>query len=171
MRGSTRCRTYWSWVKQKRGRSGLCYAGQTMGVFPRRRGLGRVLAFATPAIALSVVTASIGCGARPWQPPPPYGQTYAYDYQGFKASDTVVVAGGGGGGPAYAGVFAFRDRKGVHEEAGGKDPFTQSAPIDGYRFNTHLEGQGARLTPGGVPAVAPAVSVSVGASASVAVPK
>lgn len=127
------------------------------------RGLGRVLAFATPAIALSV----IGCGASPWQPPPPYGQTYAYDYQGFKSSDTVVVAGGGGGGPSYAGVFAFRDRKGVHEEAGGKDPFTQSAPIDGYRFNTHLEGQGARLLPGGGSAPAPAISASASGSVTI----
>jgi hypothetical protein len=145
-----------------------------MGVFSHpdrirrlRSALLSVLGLATPAIVLSVV----GCGAKPWQPPPPWGQTYAYDYQGFKSSDTVVVAGGGAGGPAYAGVFAFRDRKGVHEEAGGKNPFTQSAPIDGYSFNTHLEGQGARLLPSGAVVPAPAVSISVSASASVSVPK
>ena len=37
--------------------------------------------------------------------------------------------------------------KDVHVEKGGKDPFEQSAPINGYQFNTHLPGQGVRLAP------------------------
>lgn len=93
----------------------------------------------------------VACGGHPWQPQPPVGTTYQYDFQGFRSSDTVVVGGTQGGFPAYGAAFAFRDAKGVHEEMGGKDPFSQSAPIDGLRFNGHLEGQGARLTPGGAP--------------------
>jgi hypothetical protein len=79
------------------------------------------------------------------------GTTYQYDFQGFVSSNTTVVAGNVNGFPAYGGAFAFRDQKGTHEEVGGKDPFSQYAPIDGLRFNMHLEGQGARLTPGGAP--------------------
>jgi hypothetical protein len=97
---------------------------------------------------LALVLAQVACGARSWQPPPPYGTTYQYDFQGFRSTDTTVVAGTSGGFPAYGAAFAFRDAKGVHEEEGGKDPFTQSAPIDGITFNAHLQGQGARLGPG-----------------------
>src|SRR5262245_45148277 len=96
-----------------------------------------VAVFTLSAIAFS----HLSCGGHPWQPAPPSGQTYQYDYQGFRSSDTTVVAGASKFGPAYAGVFAFREAKEVHPEAGGKDPFTQSAPIDGYRFNTHLGAQ------------------------------
>jgi hypothetical protein len=100
------------------------------------------------AAGLALASTVIACGGRQsWQPPPPHGTTYVYDYQGFQSSDTTVVAGTAGGAPAYGAAFAFRDAKGVHEEEGGKDPFSQSAPIDGLRFNQHLEGQGARLTP------------------------
>ncbi|MGZ3416957.1 MAG: hypothetical protein ACXVEF_05290 [Polyangiales bacterium] len=105
-------------------------------------------------LLLSGVLASTGlaCGGNQgWQPQPPVGTTYEYDFQGYRSSDTVVVGGTAGGFPAYGAAFAFRDAKGVHEEAGGKDPFSQSAPIDGLRFNGHLEGQGARLLPGGAP--------------------
>jgi hypothetical protein len=117
-----------------------------------------------------IVLSQVGCGATPWQPPPPYGTTYAYDYQGFQQSDTTVVAGSGTGG-AYAGVFAFREKDGVHPEAGGKDPFAQSAPIDGLRFNDHLAGQGARLLPGwgagqGAPGVAPTATGSPASASS-----
>ena len=134
--------------------------------------LGRALALTAGAIGLSQVLA---CGANNWQPPPPYGQTYQYDYQGFKSSDTTVVAGGGSGG-SYAGVFAFRDAKGVHLEAGGKDPFAQATPIDGLRFNQHLQGQGARLSPssGGPPSTSPAapsLSASVHVDVKASAPK
>lgn len=121
-------------------------------VLPRRAMTKRVLL--GPFLAL--VVAQIACGGRPWQPPPPYGTTYQYDFQGYQSSDTTVVAGTHGGFPAYGAAFAFRDAKGVHEEEGGKDPFVQSAPIDGITFNAHLQGQGARLAPGGAaPAAAP----------------
>jgi hypothetical protein len=109
----------------------------------------RVLLFVVGTVASSGLVA---CGGgHAWQPQPPVGTTYQYDFQGFRSSDTVVVGGTYGGFPAYGAAFAFRDAKGVHAEAGGKDPFSQSAPIDGLRFNDHLEGQGARLTPGGAP--------------------
>jgi len=98
---------------------------------------------------LVLAFAQVACGGRQsWQPQPPHGTTYVYDYQGFLSSDTTVVGGTHGGFPAYGAAFAFRDAKGVHEEEGGKDPFVQSAPIDGLSFNAHLQGQGARLTPG-----------------------
>lgn len=87
-----------------------------------------------------------GCGASPWTPAAPHGQTWEYDYQGFRASGTTIVAGSGPVG-GYAVGFSFRDAREVHPEKGGKDPFEQSAPIDGYHFNAHLETQGARLAP------------------------
>ncbi len=90
-----------------------------------------------------------GCAISTFVPAPPQGATYQYDYQGFRSSDTTVVAGASKYGPAYAGVFAFRDRVDVHPEKGGKEPFAQSTPIDGYRFNTHLQNQGVRLVPPG----------------------
>ncbi len=88
-----------------------------------------------------------GCGANPWEPATPHGDTWEYDYQGFRSSGTTVIAGSGPAG-GYAAAFSFRDAREVHPEAGGKDPFAQSEPIDGLRFNAHLERQGARLTPG-----------------------
>lgn len=109
-----------------------------------------------PTGALVLALGQLACGGRhSWQPQPPHGTTYVYDYQGFVTSDTTVVAGTSGGFPAYGAAFAFRRAKGVHEEEGGKDPFVQSAPIDGIQFNMHLQGQGARLTPntGAAPAV------------------
>jgi len=136
----------------------------------------RVFVWALGAIGAS----QIGCGANPWQAPPPHGATYEYDWQGFRQSNTTVVAGGGPG-YAYGGAFAFREANGVKEEGAGKDPFAQSAPIDGLRFNTHLGAQGARRTPGGgavspTPPTSPpppvaSVSVSASASANVSVPK
>jgi len=129
--------------------------------------------------ALAAIGASqLGCGANPWQPPPPRGVTYEYDWQGFRQSGTTVVAGGGPG-YAYGGAFSFREAKGVKEEGEGKDLFAQSAPIDGYTFNAHLANQGARLTPSSgayapTPPTAPTspvgVSVSASASASVSLP-
>ena len=103
-----------------------------------------------------VFVSPLACATSHFTPPPPQGQTYEYDYQGFRSSDTTVVAGTSKYGPSYAGVFAFRDHKGVHLEKGGKNPFEQSAPIDGFQFNTHLPGQGVRLAPAaGVPVIAP----------------
>ena len=101
------------------------------------------------SLLLVISFASVACGGQPWQPAPPRGTTYEYDYQGYRSSDTTVVGGSRYGFPAYGAAFSFRDFKDVHEEAGGKDPFVQSAPIDGVRFNTHLQGQGTKLTPGG----------------------
>lgn len=89
----------------------------------------------------------IGCGGQPWQPMPPRGMTYVYDHQGFQSADTTVVGGSRYGFPAYGAAFSFRDEKGVHDEGAGKDPFVQSAPIDGVRFNAHLSNQGARVKP------------------------
>ncbi len=89
----------------------------------------------------------VGCGGQPWQPMPPRGMTYAYDYQGYQSADTTVVGGSRYGFPAYGMAFSFRDEKGVHDESAGKDPFVQSAPIDGIRFNAHLQNQGARVKP------------------------
>lgn len=71
--------------------------------------------------------------------------TYEYDYQGFQSSGTTVAGGTRYGFPAYGAAFSFRNEKGVHDEAGGKDPFVQSAPIDGVRFNAHLGNQGAAV--------------------------
>lgn len=140
-----------------------------------RPALACALASAVGAIAAS----QLGCGANPWQPPPPHGATYEYDWQGFRQSNTTVVAGGGPG-YAYGGAFAFRERNGVKPDGEGKDPFAQSTPIDGLRFNDHLERQGARLLPtsaGPAAAAAPApttpnaaVTISASASASVTVP-
>jgi hypothetical protein len=145
-------------------------------LFPTRALARRVLPWALAAIGAS----QLGCGANPWQPPPPRGVTYEYDWQGFRQSGTTVVAGGGPG-YAYGGAFSFREAKGVKEEGEGKDPFAQSAPIDGYTFNGHLANQGARLTPtsGGYSTtpptapstpVGPSVTVSASASASVSLP-
>jgi len=107
--------------------------------------------WATPFI-VGVCASPLSCATSHFTPPPPQGQTYEYDYQGFRSSDTTVVAGTSKYGPSYAGVFAFRDRKDVHLEKGGKNPFEQSAPIDGIQFNAHLPGQGVRLAPApGVP--------------------
>ena len=86
-----------------------------------------------------------GCGAQSWQPAPPRGMTYEYDYQGFQSSGTTVAGGSRYGFPAYGAAFSFRDEKGVHNEVAGKDPFVQSAPIDGVQFNPHLGKQGARV--------------------------
>jgi hypothetical protein len=99
-------------------------------------------------LLLGLTCSLLACGGQPWQPNPPRGTTYQYDYQGYRSSDTTVVGGTYGGFPAYGFAFAFRDLKDVHEENGGKDPFVQSAPIDGIRFNAHLQSQGARLAPG-----------------------
>jgi hypothetical protein len=89
----------------------------------------------------------LGCGGQPWQPAPPRGMTYEYDYQGFQSASTTVVGGSRYGFPAYGGAFAFRDEKGVHNEVGGKDPFVQSQPINGVQFNAHLGKQGAQVKP------------------------
>lgn len=97
--------------------------------------------------ALAIAASSVACAHASWQPPPPAGMTYEYDYQGFRSSSTTVVGGTSGGIPAYGAAFAFRDAKGVHPELAGKNPFQQSAPIDGVQFNPHLQGQGARLLP------------------------
>ena len=97
---------------------------------------------------LALVLAALGCGGRhSWLPAAPYGTTYAYASQGFQSSDTTVVAGTAGGLPAYGAAFAFRTPQGVHWDEHAKSPFAQSAPIDGVRFNEHLQGQGARLLP------------------------
>ena len=105
---------------------------------PRRRPIA-------PLILGACVLA--GCGANAWEPAVPHGDTWEYDYQGFRSSGTTVVAGSGPG-IGYGAAFSFRDAREVHPEAGGKDPFAQSATLDGLHFNAHLERQGARLSPG-----------------------
>lgn len=98
-------------------------------------------------MTLGMLGLLIGCGAQSWQPAPPRGMTYVYDYQGFQKSGTTVVGGSHYGFPAYGVAFSFRDEKGVHDEGGGKDPFVQSAPINGVQFNAHLGNQGAQVKP------------------------
>jgi hypothetical protein len=112
-----------------------------------RRSIGRSAPVA-PLVLVAVLAPCglVGCGANAWEPASPRGETYEYDYQGFRSSGTTVVAGSGPAG-GYGAAFSFRDAREVHPEAGGKDPFAQSEPIDGLRFNAHLERQGARLTP------------------------
>ena len=92
-----------------------------------------------------------GCAANPWEPASPRGDTWEYDYQGFRSSDTTVLAGSSQGF-AYGTAFSFRDAREVHPEKGGPDPFAESAPLDGLHFNAHLEHQGARLPPASAPA-------------------
>lgn len=90
-----------------------------------------------------------GCGAESWTPPAPAGVTWQYDYQGFTERKTNVVAGAVGGpygGMAYGGAFSFRHESELHASATA-DPFAESAPIDGIRFNEHLGNQGTRLAP------------------------
>lgn len=115
-----------------------------------RRSPARIAAtrVATLVLAACVLgpSALAGCGANAWEPATPRGETWEYDYQGFRSSGTTVVAGSGPG-LGYGAAFSFRDAREVHPEAGGKDPFAQSEPIDGLRFNAHLERQGTRLTP------------------------
>ncbi len=48
-------------------------------------------------------------------------------------------------GGSYAGVFHFREVKGVKIDEAGKDPFVQTVPIHGMKFNTHLGAQGLPL--------------------------
>ena len=71
--------------------------------------------------------------------------TWAYDHQGFRASGTTVVAGAGAYGGSYGGVFHFREVNGVKLDEAGKDPFAQTVPITGMKFNTHLGAQGLPL--------------------------
>ncbi len=89
------------------------------------------------------------CGAESWTPPPPAGVTWQYDYQGFRERNTSVVAGTFGSpgfGMAYGGAFSFRNQSELHGHETA-DPFAESSPIDGIRFNEHLDGQGAALAP------------------------
>jgi len=99
-----------------------------------------------------------GCGAESWTPPAPAGVTWQYDHQGFTERKTHVVGGAVGGpygGMAYGGAFSFRHESELHA-AGTADPFAESAPIDGLRFNEHLGEQGARLlSPAGSASAAP----------------
>lgn len=104
---------------------------------------------APSALALAAI-ALVGCGASPWEPATPRGETYEYDYQGFRASGVTVITGSGPRG-GYALGFSFRDAREVHPEEGGKDPFAQSATLDGLHFNAHLERQGIGLQPHGPP--------------------
>ncbi len=103
-----------------------------------------------------------GCAANPWEPAAPRGDTWEYDYQGFRSSDTTVMAGTSPGF-AYGSAFSFRDAREVHPEKGGKDPFAESAPLDGLHFNAHLERQGARLLPAGAASADDGVSREGGA--------
>jgi hypothetical protein len=105
------------------------------------------------------VAAAAGCSPESWAPPTPAGSTWRYDHQGFNDRSATVVTGsfrGPAGAAAYVGAFAFRDQTGASWSAGA-DPFAESKPIDGIRFNQHLAGQGRKLSPSGE---APAASSS-----------
>ncbi len=105
------------------------------------------------------LTLAAGCAGEHWSPPPPAGVTYQYDYQGFRERNTTVVAGSvadrHGMGAAFAGAFSFQDDS---ELRGPElaDPFAESSPIDGVRFNSHLGAAGIRLAP--APMAAPSSS-------------
>lgn len=92
----------------------------------------------------------VGCGpTSSWNPPAPAGTTYFYDHQGFAEKRTTVIAGGmggPGGSIGYGGAFSFREGNDLHGPAVA-DPFAESAPIDGVRFNPHLGAQGIGLAP------------------------
>lgn len=110
----------------------------------RRTFRPRYLAVSLPALAFLA-----SCGAESWTPPAPAGVTWQYDHQGFTERKTNVVAGAIGGpygGMAYGGAFSFRHESELHA-AGAADPFAESSPIDGIRFNEHLGNQGMRLVP------------------------
>ena len=116
------------------------------------------------ALAFTVVVSlGLGCSsAQGWQPPPPAGTTYVYEYQGFKEKGTTAFGGaiglGHGAGLLYGGAFSFREGRELQGE-GWKDPFAESTPIDGIRFNEHL---GPRGVPLGARIAAPAASSSSG---------
>jgi len=101
------------------------------------------------ACLLAAGVSLLGCGAESWTPPPPAGVTWQYDYQGFRERKTNVMAGTVGGhgvGVGYGAAFSFRHQSELHgkQEA---DPFVESTPIDGVRFNEHLQNQGIRVEP------------------------
>jgi hypothetical protein len=104
----------------------------------------------TVALAPALAFGSIGCAHHPWEPPPPSGYTYQYEYQGFAQK---TRGGYGGTSPAFAvgGGFSVHGRHEVHG-ARGADPFAQATPIDGLTFNDHLAGRGIVLTPEAAPA-------------------
>lgn len=124
---------------------------------PSRPSLARFGIVLRPAgFGVVVLPAALGCAVSEWQPPPPAGVTYRYDYQGYtERSTTVVAAGlaGPGGGAAFGGAFDFRRARDLTGDAPA-DPFAESAPIDGIRFNDHLGPRGIRLSPS-APAPAP----------------
>lgn len=105
------------------------------------------------------------CAGEQWTPPPPAGVTYQYDYQGFRERNTTVIAGSTsnqGMGVGFAGVFSFQD----DSELRGPDvadPFTESTPIDGLRFNSHLGTDG-------IPVTAPPSSAPPAAASAVPAP-
>jgi hypothetical protein len=103
------------------------------------------------AVAFAVPFGCFGCAHHPWEPPPPTGFTYEYEYQGFAQKNR---GGYGGTNPAFAigGGFSVHGRREVHGERGA-DPFAQATPIDGLTFNEHLAGRGIVVTP--APALQP----------------
>lgn len=111
------------------------------------------MATRTPWLGFAVVAAalSLGCAsAQGVQPLPPSGVTYVYDFQGFKEQGTTAFGGvvpiAPHAGVAYGGAFSFREGREIRGE-GFSDPLAEATPIDGVRFNTHLEGRGAPLAP------------------------
>ncbi|MBI5537211.1 MAG: hypothetical protein HY898_31105 [Deltaproteobacteria bacterium] len=131
------------------------------------------------ALIAPLAAALLGCGAESWTPPAPAGVTYQYDYQGFRERKTNVVAGTFAGpapgmGMAYGGAFSFRNDSELRGR-GEADPFAESTPLDGVRFNEHLANQGRRLLPPGgapppTPSAIPPKAPVVAPSASVAPP-
>jgi hypothetical protein len=123
-------------------------------------------------VIIALVAAS-GCAAESWTPPPPAGVTWRYDHLGFQDRSSTVVTGSMRGPAAalvYGGAFSFRDEIGTTARMAA-DPFAESAPIDGVRFNGHLAGQGARLAPAGSGTIAPAVAPAASASSPTAAPR
>jgi hypothetical protein len=114
------------------------------------------------AAAFVLPAALGGCGAESWTPPAPSGTTWQYEHQGFREHRTNVVAGGVRGpvGLGYGAAFGFRNDSELYGRAEA-DPFAESSPIDGMKFNEHLAAQGRKLS-----SPLPAVSAQVPSSPS-----
>ncbi len=146
-----------TWPRLQGSRARLVFAiemRKSLGVRLLHPRLFSFLLLATSALSLSAT----GCGGdQGWSPPPPQGPTYAFQYQGFKASGTMGLGMSVETptfGIGYYSAFEFNDS---HELQGqrGTDPLTESTPLDGVRFNQHLGPRGKELKSSSSAAKAP----------------
>ena len=113
----------------------------------RPRRFAKLRAAALVAIAAPLLCAvSAGCVPRPWRPPPPRGQTWAYDSRGTYTT-SVTVATGAIGPVRYGLLFAgshFKDTPTIKHP----DRFWTSQNATTFRFNRHLGNRGEPLRRG-----------------------